>query len=70
MEWSNKWFTNLNRLNSFGGTLGLKIDGSAHDDKSSFKILGLLFNPNLESSALLKLPLRKLKFLDSKVPFS
>ena len=56
MAWGKKWLVNFNagktqlvsleRSNSTG-TIDAKIDGSALEEKPSFKILGLTFSSKL-----------------------
>ena len=50
--WGRKWLVDFNagktQLNSFGrsnntGVIGVKMDGSVHEENSSFKLLGLTF---------------------------
>ena len=52
MDWSKKWLFDFNarktQLVSFdwsnnNGSIDLKMDGSVHEEKSSFKMLGLTF---------------------------
>ena len=73
MDWVKKWLvdfsTGKTQLVSFDGfnntgAIDLKMDGYVLEEKSSFKILGLIFLLNwimvLALSLLLKLPPRKL----------
>ena len=57
MDWERKWFVNLNagktqlvlfdRSNSTGA-IDVKMDGSALEEKSSVKMLGLTFSSQLD----------------------
>ena len=57
MAWGKKWLVNFNagktqlvsleRSNNTG-TIDVKIDGSALEEKPSFKILGLTFSSKLD----------------------
>ena len=57
MEWGKKWLVNFNagktQLVSFdwsnnNGSIDVKMDGSALEEKSSFKMLGLTFSSKLD----------------------
>ena len=73
MDWDKKWLVDFNagktqlvlfdRSNNTGA-IDMKMDGSVHEEKSSFKVLGLsLLNwcGSVTLSLLLKLPPRKLE---------
>ena len=56
MDWGRKWFVDLtagkSQLVSFDwskntGAIDVKMDGSVHEEKSSFKMLGLTFSSKL-----------------------
>ena len=60
VDWSKKWLVDLNagktQLVSFDwfnntGSIDMKIDGSALEKKSSFKMLGLTFYSKLDQSS-------------------
>ena len=68
MDWGRRWLVGFNtgkiQLVSFDrskntGAIDVKMDGSALEKKSSFKVLGLVEVPTL--SLMLKLPRRKLE---------
>ena len=68
MDWGRRWLVDFNagkiQLVSFDrskntGAIDVKMDGSALEEKSSFKVLGLVEVPTL--SLMLKLPRRKLE---------
>ena len=74
VDWGKKWFVDFNdgktQLVSFdrsenNGSIDVKMDGPVLEEKSSFKMLGLIFLlnwiGNLTLSPLLKLPPRKLE---------
>ena len=72
MDWGRKWLVDFNagktQLVSFDwfnktGAIDVKMDGSALEEKSSFKILVLTFSFKSDWGAyiILKLPPRKLE---------
>ena len=74
MDWGKKWLVDFSagktQLVSFdrsdnNGSIDVKMDGSALELKSSFKMLGLTFSTKLDWGSyiisLLKLPPRKLE---------
>ena len=74
MDWGKKWLVDFNagitQLVSFdqsnnNGSIDVKMDGSILQEKSSFKMLGLIFSSELDWALtlflLLKLPPRKLE---------
>ena len=74
VDWGKKWLVDFNavktQLVSFdrsnnNGSIDVKMDGSFLEEKSSFKMLVLIFSPKLDwdsyLSILLKLSLRKLE---------
>ena len=74
VDWVKKWSIDFNavktQLVSFdrsnnNGSIDVKMDGSFLEEKSSFKMLVLIFSPKLDwdsyLSILLKLSLRKLE---------
>ena len=53
VDWGNKWLVDFNagktQLVSFdwsnnNGSIDVKVDGFVHEEKSSFKMLGLIFS--------------------------
>ena len=57
MDWGKKWFVDFNagktQLVSFDqsnndGSIDVKMDGSVVEEKSSFKMLGLIFSSKLD----------------------
>ena len=57
MDWGKKWFVDFNagktQLVSFdqsnnNGSIDVKMDGSVVEEKSSFKMLGLIFSSKLD----------------------
>ena len=87
MDWGNKWLVDLNagktQLASFdrsnnNSSIGVKMDGSVLEEKSSFKILGLTFSSKLDwgsyiisiaktASKKIRALIRSMKFLSSEV---
>ena len=74
MDWSKKCLVDFNAgktqpvlfdWSNNNGSIGVKIDGSVLEEKSSFKMLGLTFSAKLDWGSyitlLLKLPPRKLE---------
>ena len=74
VDWGKKWLVDFNagktQLVSFdwsnnNGSIDVKMDGSALEEKSTFKMLGLTFSSKLDwgslLSLLLKLPPKKLE---------
>ena len=57
MEWGKKWLVDFNAgklelvlfdWSNNSGSIGVKMDGSALEEKSSFKMLGLIFLSKLD----------------------
>ena len=57
MDWSEKWLVDFNAektqvvsfdLSNNNGAIGVKMNGSALEEKSFFKMLGLIFSSKLD----------------------
>ena len=83
MDWGEKWLVDFNagktQLVSFGwsnnnGSIDVKMDGSVIEEKSSFKMLGLIFSSKLDRgfyivSISLKTAFEKIGALISSMKF-
>ena len=87
LDWGKKWLVDFNagktQLVSFdrsnnNGSINVKMDGSALEEKSSFKMLGLTFSSKLDwgsyinsivktASKKIGLLIRSMKFISPKV---
>ena len=56
-DWDRKWLVNFSAVKTHlvwfdcsndTGTIDVKVDGSVHEEKSSFKMLGMTFSSKLD----------------------
>ena len=82
MDWAKKWLVDFKagktQLVSFdrsnnNGSIDLKVDGSALEEKSSFKMLGLTFSSKLDWGSYIvsiaKTPSKKIEALICSIKF-